>query len=112
MLEFDEFPISLPGLGNGPATRPGNFRPGFFRPGANLILNLEPGPDLKFSPETDPEFPNLSPDFQILNPETSSKPGSLPSPDHHSDSRKILDFQVFGKHLYFKIEYHFLQSTC
>ena len=100
--------------GSATGWRPGPeiFDPGFFDQEKNLILNLEPGPDLKFSPETDPEFPNLSPDFQILNPETSPKPGSLPSPDHHSDSRKILDFQVFGKHLYFKIEYHFLQSTC
>ena len=30
---------------------PGFQNPGFFDPEKNLILNPEPGPDLKFSPE-------------------------------------------------------------
>ena len=45
------------------AGRPGPeiFDPGFFDSEKNLFLNPEPGPDLKFSPETGPEKPGPLP---------------------------------------------------
>ena len=54
------------GLATGRATRPGNFRPGFFRPGEKYNLNPEPGPDLKFSLETDPDAEFAEPWFKYV----------------------------------------------
>ena len=44
------------------ARRPGPeiFDLGFFDPKKNLILNPEPGPDLKFSPELRPGFSKIN----------------------------------------------------
>ena len=68
---------------------PGFQNPGFFNPEKNLILNPEPGPDLKFSPEPgpDPEFRvragpknparNLYPGF-LRVPEPAAQPGTRP----------------------------------